>query len=300
MSKKSFIWIISIFITVVYSMDVLISDFLKRGLHKYYGIGQSNEIALLGHSHLMLGVDKPHLQEALDLGVSKYTREGVNVHDRLIMVKQLLSNDTALKTMIYGVDPWLFTGEGLSENSYNLFYPFLDDSEIEDYVRDKSGGLEYYTRKFISTSRYNEQLLVGAIRGHLGNWSNLKYGEIDTIKLNKELDSGTYRRINNSEENIRIFEETLTLLRQNRVVVILVNLPVIDKLRFVQKEEYNRTMNILRNLTSDSVYFVDFQEPWSHRYDLFYDPIHLNPIGQSMVTNELIKYLSLHYKEMKY
>ena len=291
MSKKSFILYIILFVFSLFIADSLINEFLEKGLNKYYGIGDDNEIALIGHSHLMLGLNKLQLEESLKKGVSKYTREGVNVSDRLIMIKQLLNQNSKLKTIIYGVDAWTFTGEGLSENSYKLFYPFLDEPTIDDYIYEKNDRLEYYTKKYLKSSRYNEQLISGAMRGYLKNWSNLKYGIVDTIKLEKKIDNQTYRKINNNPDNIRVLEETLSLLRENNINVILLNLPTIDKLTTIQQEDFNNTFRIFKNLTNDQVEFVDFQEPWSHRYDLFFDPIHLNPKGQSLITEELLKFL---------
>ena len=297
MSKKSFILSIVLFIFSLFLLDRLLNEFLEKGLNKYYGIGESNEIALIGHSHLMLGLNKLQIEEALKKGVSKYTREGVNVSDRLVMTKQLLKKNTNLKTVIYGVDAWTFTGEGLSENSYKLFYPFLDDPIIDDYVYNNSERVEYISKKYLKSSRYNEQLISGAMRGYLKNWTNLKYGIVDTLKLMKTIENQTFRKINNNSDNIRVLEETLSLLRENNINVILLNLPTIDKLTTIQKEDFNNTFRIFKNLTNDQVEFVDFQEPWSHRYDLFFDPIHLNPKGQSLITEKLIECLKFNDNE---
>ncbi len=35
----------------------------------------------------------------------------------------------------------------------------------------------------------------------------------------------------------------------------------------------------------------------SHRYELFFDPIHFNPIGLSTITEKLIEYLKISYNE---
>ena len=297
MSKKSFILSIVLFIFSLFLLDRLLNEFLEKGLNQYYGIGESNEIALIGHSHLMLGLNKLQIEDALKKGVSKYTREGVNVSDRLVMIKQLLKKNTNLKTVIYGVDAWTFTGEGLSDNSYKLFYPFLDNPIIDDYVYNNSERVEYISKKYLKSSRYNEQLISGAMRGYLKNWTNLKYGIVDTLKLMKTIENQTYRKINNNSDNIRVLEETLSLLRENNINVILLNLPTIDKLTTIQQEDFNNTFRIFKNLTNDQVEFVDFQEPWSHRYDLFFDPIHLNPKGQSLITEKLIEYLKFNDNE---
>lgn len=293
MSKKSFILYITLFVTLFIVADKCVGAFLENGLNKYYGIGETNEIAVVGHSHLMLGVDKLQLEKALNIGVSKYTREGVNVSDRLVMIKQLLNKNPNLKTVIYGVDAWTFTGEGLSKNSYKLFYPFLDDSSIDGYVANHSDRLDYMTKKYIASSRYNEQLVSGAMRGYFGKWDNLKYGTVDTLKLIKTIKNNTYRKINNNKNNIETFKETITLLKENKIKIILLYVPTIDKLQFVQQDSFDETIKLFEEQTDDYVTFVNFQEPYSHNYDLFYDPIHLNPKGQKQITEELITFLKL-------
>ncbi|MFK7833716.1 MAG: hypothetical protein AB8B52_10600 [Winogradskyella sp.] len=294
MSKKPFILNIILFVFLFVIADSALGSFLENGLNKYYGIGESNEIALVGHSHLMLGIDKVQLEVALKKGVSKYTREGVNVNDRLIMIKQLLNNNKNLKTVIYGVDAWTFTGEGLSENSYKLFYPFLDNANIDFYVREHTDRLDYMTKKYIHSSRYNEQLIGGALRGYFKKWDNLKYGKVDTLKLVKTIKNESYRKINSNSVNIKLFKETITLLKQNNINIILLYVPTIDKLQDIQLDDFNKTIEIFENQTDDKVTFVNFQEPWSNRYDLFYDPIHLNPEGQKQITKELITFLKLN------
>jgi len=291
MSKKSFFIYLVLFVSTFFVADRVANVFLEEGLNQYYGIGDATEVALVGHSHLMLGIDKLQLEEALSNAVSKYTREGVNVNDRMIMINQLTDKNPNLKTIIYGVDAWTFTGEGLSKNSYKLFYPFLDDKNIEKYVYENSDRLDFISKKYIKSSRYNEQLLSGAMRGYLKKWDNLKYGIVDTLKLLKTIEKGTYRKINNNENNIKLFKETLELLKQKDIKVILLYVPTIDKLEKIQQEKFDKTIKIFRDQVSDKVEFVNLQEPWSNRYDLFYDPIHLNPKGQKQITAELIKYL---------
>ena len=52
-----------------------------------------------------------------------------------------------------------------------------------------------------------------------------------------------------------------------------------------------KSIKIFEEQVDSMVKFVNFQEPWSHSYELFYDPIHLNPLGQKQITAELISFL---------
>lgn len=294
MNKRTFLLTITVFIVLFLIMDRTVASILEKGLKTYYGLDDESELALVGHSHLMLGVDKVALEKQLGINVSKYTREGVNVSDRLVMIEQLLNTNHKIKTVIYGVDAWTFTGEGLSANSYKLFYPFFDDPTIDDYIKQHSSFSDYSSKKYIKTSRYNEQLIAGAMRGYLGKWDNLKYGTVDITKLKTQIQEESFRKVNNDQQNIEIFYKTLSLLKSRGIKVILLHVPTVDLLETYQQESFNETMAIFENVVDEDVAFLDLQEPWSSKYELFYDPIHLNPKGQEVITGALIDYLKTH------
>jgi len=282
-------------VVIFFACDTFLGYFLTKGLEKYYGLNTSSEVALVGHSHLMLGIDKSMLEKGLNKSVAKYTREGVNVSDRKIMVKQLLQHNPNLKTVIYGMDAWSFTGEGLSDNSYKLFYPFLEDNNVDTYVNNQADFSDYWVHKIIKTSRFNEGLINSSIRGYLDNWSNLKIGEVDTLQLKKEIALGRYRKIDNSVENVAILKETLAELESHNIEIILLYIPTIDLLNGAEKNKFKESISIIENLSKEfkNVKFISLLEPWSHDHSLFFDQIHLNPKGQKVITEELIKKLNL-------
>lgn len=75
----------------------------------------------------MLAINKGELEQSTGDKVAKYTREGVNIADRQIMLKHYFAVcKKKPELVVLSVDPWLFTGEGLSKNSFALFYPFMD------------------------------------------------------------------------------------------------------------------------------------------------------------------------------
>jgi hypothetical protein len=272
-------------------IDTIIGTILTEGLNRYYGLGSGATLALVGHSQTMLGVDKVVLEQELGLKVAKYTREGVNVADRQMMIKQLLADNKELTCIVYGVDSWLFTGEGLSKNSYALFYPFMDDPVIKAYVKEQTTPSEYLTHRWIKTSRFNEQLISGSFRGYLKNWSNLKYGHVNIQRLNESIQNNTFRKINTNTTNINIFVKTLDELRKSEVKVILVYIPTIDLLNEAAGPEFDRSIQFFQSMEIkfDNVMFLNYLEPYEHNHSLFYDPIHLNPEGQLEITNQLVK-----------
>jgi len=76
--------------------------------------------------------------------------------------------------------------------------------------------------------------------------------------------------------------------------VILLYVPTIDIVNQFEKYKFQETLEIFINFIKkyDNVDFVNFLEPFSHQHDLFFDPIHLNPKGQSVITDTLIKVLN--------
>lgn len=280
-----------LFLAFFFLLDFLVDQFLVEGLNRYYGLGQSSEIALVGHSHLMLGVDKTTLETETQRAVTKYTREGVNVADREMMIDQLLHKNNSLKLVVYGVDAWMFTGEGLSANSYKLFYPFMSQPEIETYVQSQSSPFDFWQHYLIKSSRYNEGLISGSFRGYLGNWSNLKLGVVDSLKLKKEIEEGNYRKINSTEENRSIFERSIKKLLDNNIKVVLLYVPTIALYNQAEQEKFTNEINYFQKLgaTMPGLYYFEYLTTYSQDYSIFFDPIHLNPKGQAMVTKQLVK-----------
>lgn len=288
---KKLLKIIGLTFLVFFIADALIGTSLTVGLEKYYGLNTDAEIALVGHSHMMLGVNKTMLENELNIPVANYTRAGVNIGDRHIMIRQLLNQNLKLKTVIYGVDGWSFTGEGLSVNSYALFYPFMGSKEVDQYVRSQASFSDYWMHKIVKTLSFDEALINSSLRGYLQNWSNLKSGEVDTVRLKKEIATGQFRRINNSNENIKILKQSIEELKSKNINVILLYVPTIDFYNQAEPKKFKETLEIIENFEQEfsNVRVLNYLEPFSHDYSLFFDHIHLNPKGQDLVTKQLLK-----------
>lgn len=93
------------------------------------------------------------------------------------MIRQYLESDCSdsLRICLYGVDLFTFTGQGLSQNSYQLFYPFMDNPSISNYIKAHATPTDYWLRKLVRTTRYNDDGIKNAsIRGWMNDWSNRK------------------------------------------------------------------------------------------------------------------------------
>ena len=296
MKLKTFILRVSIFLVVFFSIDFAISKILEKGIKIFYGLDSYSQILLIGHSELMLAVDKVRMEDELGYNLAKYTREGVNVADRLIMIKHYfdLPYSDSVKIVLYGVDQFLFTGEGLSINSYKLFYPFMDNRIIDEYVKlNAQNTFDYWSHKIVRTSRYTDVLVNAAFRGFMYNWDNFKVGTVDITPLKTDLKKNVGRSIKFEEENIKLFEETLDFLQQKGVRVLLINTPIVDLLNEAEPEKYAQILSMFKNYESQytNITFLNFNPEFSSDYSLFYDYIHLNKKGQEAVTDAIIREL---------
>lgn len=283
---------ILLFVLVFIGLDRGIGWLLNNGLNRYFGLNQHSEVLLIGHSHLMLAIDKSNFEKGIGLSVSKYCREGVNVADRYEMVKQYLSSpySDSLQVVLYGVDQFMFTGAGLSENSYKLFYPFIDEENMNEYIKESAGFSDYWVHKLICTTRYSDALINSAIRGYRYDWSNYKVGYLDVDALKEQIRKGQQRHIHFEQDLIDYFEKTLELLMQKGIKIILVNTPIAAPLNGYETEQYQKIISYFRAKADSSslIYYWDFNPQYSTQYELFFDPIHLNPLGQRVITKQII------------
>lgn len=290
MLKKILTVIISIICFIL--IDRSIGLILNTGLNRYFGLNQHSEVLLVGHSHLMLAVDKDAFENGIDKKVSKYCREGVNVADRFHMVKQYLDSpySDSLKIVIYGVDQFMFNPTGLSQNSYKLFYPFIDKYDIDEYIKSSTNKYDYWIHKLICSTRYSDALINSAIRGWLNNWENYKFGTLDIATLQKRINSGNERHILFDPELKQYFENTLDILKRHNIIIILVNTPIAKILNEYEPDKYEEMINYFKSLDKSSslIYYWDLNPEFSEDDELFYDAIHLNNTGQKVISNYII------------
>lgn len=278
-------------------LDNTVNWAMMRGVNNYYGLNQHSEILLIGHSHLMLATDKNRLEKELGMKVSKYCREGVNVSDKRMMVEHFLNSGYAdsLKYILYGVDLATFTGDGLSQNSYKLFYPFMDSKYVNEYIKGQTDGVDYWLHKLVKTTRFNDDgLKNSAIRGWLDNWDNFKTNTIDIDTYKIQLANGEERSVKMNELLIGQFIETINMITDRGINVLLVNTPTLDLLNQYEPDKYFEVMNWFYTLASNRelVEFLDFNPKYASDYSIFSDRLHLNNKGQQVITTELINYIN--------
>ena len=94
-----------------------------------------------------------------------------------------------------------------------------------------------------------------------------------------------------NKELMSKLNELIHMLTKRGIKVYLVNTPTLDTINHTQPENYKYIMEYYRKLANNNmVYFIDFTKHESN-YELFFDPLHLNVNGQTLVTDSLIQFL---------
>ena len=287
------IWFgICISILSFFLIDYSLSWAIDKGLDKYFGLDKNAEILLIGHSHLMLATDKVGMEHETGLKVAKFCREGIDVIARKKMIEYYVSlpNKDSLQYVLYGVDLYSFQPAGLSANAHTLFYPFMDNPAMDEYIKNMDTPINYWSHKIIRTSRYSDALINSAIRGYMNNWTNYKSGHLDIEETRKNLNNYN-RTIAFDSVMIKEFETTLSMLTDRGIHVILVNTPTIYELNQKDNVGYEKIISYFENLSdnNESIEFWDLNPIFSKEYELFFDMIHLNDQGQQVINDELCK-----------
>lgn len=271
------------------------SSFLAHGLERGYGMDKPVDILCVGHSHTALGIDGPGLSDRLGLRVAKFALNGANAADRLIMIRHFLETQSSnVELIVYDVDAHTFTGQGLSLNSYALFYPYMDTISARDYVRRAAPFSTYWMRRLVRLSRFDLNSCNASLRGWLRIDSNFKRGTVDLARLRKDIDRGEIRPISFDQECIDCVEQTLDFIASKGIHCVLAYIPTVDVFNQAEPEKYNRAIAMLKSYADryDTVTFLDYNVLFAHRHELFFDPIHLNAEGRAVVTEQLAQDLA--------
>jgi hypothetical protein len=286
-----FAWKAILLVVLFLAVDRGVGLFLTSGLKTYYGLDRPAEILCIGHSQTVLGIDKVELEKRLGMKVAKYAVEGANTADRFVMLRHYLSeHPKSVRAVLMGVDAHLFAGAGLSSASYTLLFPFIDDPEVRPYIKANcKTGFEYWLRRVLMSTRFGEMPLSLAIRGHTRNWANLKFGKVNIPNLEKDIGDGRFRRIAFVADNLRVFAQTLRYARERDIQVVLVYIPTVDVLNHVEPQLHRKAVSIFQSYAAadPGIVFLDYNQDYENRHELFFDSIHLNPQGQDLVTNRL-------------
>jgi len=296
--SRTFVIKICCFLILFAGLDYLFSSLALTGLEKYFGLDRPADILCIGHSHTVLGIDQPLLEKLTGKRVSVYAREGAGIRDRAVMLDQYFRRFPKSRPIIlYDVNPRLFNATGLSENSYALFFPSLDEPEVAAYIREcHPGRSSLLFRKHIRLCRYNDVTLRFSLRGWFDNRENLKTNRITEEVIGRVIRDSIYSDIRPDQGCVAVFDRTLARCVRQGCTVVLLNIPNIDVIR-ADTSLKNQVLRRFQQADSSrrQILYLDYTPAFSSRYELFSDPLHLNREGQRIFTEQLAKDLDSVY-----
>lgn len=280
-----------LFLALFWCLDRGTGWALFRGLERYYGMDVPAQVLCVGHSQVVLGIDKVALESALGVPVAKFAIEGANTADRDMMIRYYLRRQPgSVRTIVYGVDAHTFTGSGLSSSSYRLLFPFIGDDEVRGFIRRNCASrFEFLLRVALCSPRYNELTISLAVRGWLHNWANYKPGKVNIDVLRQQIQEGRFRRIALDKENIREFMGIVESVTGRGTQLLLVYIPTVDVFNRAEPQKFDKVIAFFTELASKNrgVAFLNYNPRFEARHELFRDRIHLNRAGQREVTAQL-------------
>ena len=270
-------------------VNILCLKLFNHGLKQYYCLWPA-DILVIGHSMSEMAIDRDLLEELSGHSVAKYCMNGTSIPDRLVMIRHYIeSTGHKPKAILYDIGPRSFSG-GLAVNSHALFYPFINESPtVAKYVRDSSSFKEYWLKNLIPLSRYDDSRIGAVIRGYRHDWKNRSVKQLNIELFKRQLAKGSFWKVQLNPGTQAVFEETLEFLEKEDIRLFLVHLPNVDLLNNAEPEKSAAALNYIKDAISrhPNVTFIDANSAFESRYELFIDPLHLNPKGQSEVTKYL-------------
>lgn len=265
---------------------------LKYGLDKGMGLNEHSKVLIVGHSQLMMGLDKSMIEETLECKVTKHTRTGVGIGVRMMMTDMYIDSkySDSLKCAVLAVDPFSFNDEGLSQNSFMLFYPWMDDSYVDEFIRRSTDNVTFWGHKIFRLSRYSDDLIKQSFRGWKNDDRNYKTTYL-TDEIYERGKDKWERPIKFNQPLMHNLEETINHITSKGIHVVLLQSPSYYKLTENQQEKYKKILDYFQSLTNKFplVSFIDYDQIYNRQSNLFFDPLHLNVEGQELMTKRLIE-----------
>jgi hypothetical protein len=192
--------------------------------------------------------------------------------------------------VVYDVDGYTFTSEGLASNVYSQFFPYMDEPEMSGFIRDcGASASDLAKRELLRSLRYGDRLIWQAVRGYASYRANLKIGRLDPARVKRQIADNRVRRPKIDLDNVHCFEQAMETVLSHGSKFVMIYVPTTDLINSVDGPVQGRVVDMLRTYasTKKGVYFFDYNRDCESRYDLFSDPVHLNREGQRVVSEKL-------------
>jgi len=290
-----------ILVMLIFSSDRLIAFCLKNGLIRKYGLNSGAKVLCVGHSHTEMGVDAEIISKMIAVPVAKYSTSGADTTVRLAMLRHYFSlHPKSTSVVVYDVASNMFNSTAIGSNAYKLFYPFMGDSVMKDFLWSSAHSREeYFSRYLVAILRYNSpsasglpSILNEAVYGLLGKktffYDRISSKQVDRYVAKKRKESSQGRGLVIIPGARKAFEETIDFITSQGIRLVLVYIPTINLPTDIN-QDYRQFVEMMKSYTAknDKVVYLDYKELYGDRYELFCDPEHLNRAGQKLVSEKI-------------
>jgi hypothetical protein len=288
---RKFVVKLLLFLALVLAISEAGAAILRRGVFRYFGIDRPVDLLIIGHSHAIRGIDERILSTGTGMRVAKFALPGTNIFEHQAMVKLYFRlHPQAQTTVLYDVHGFSFSHLKISKNSAVLFYPFMDDPDMDRYLFGAAPNwLEYAARKYVKLLRYNNhEVLAFALRGYLGHGDDAMYGKMKEPTLPSNIPEEKRIRVDRAE--VACFEDTLAFLRGHGELV-LVAIPTTFLVNGADRDRHNRVIAMFHEYAANGnrVHFIDYNPAYEHKYEFFFDEVHLNRLGRDALSRNLVQ-----------
>jgi hypothetical protein len=286
-----------VLLLLFFLVDYLISLVLFNDLNKPFNLDHHPEILINGSSMSGSGFNTWEIEDRTSKHIAAYIREGVSVVDRQAMIDHFFDlYPEGIETVIYEVNPVLLSGIKTAANVYTHFYPFMDDSTMNQYIKERATPREYYIHKLIRTTRFNSRSFIGFFAGIIGFSGNVKTNSLDEGMLRPLIAEKGKDEVIINDANREVFEETMTTILSRHASVLLVMMPMhYIKLQTFDEDGYKKLDKYFSEYarSRNHIEFLDLNQD-SMIYDAgnFSDPLHFNVNGAQQITNIISDYIN--------
>jgi hypothetical protein len=296
MDYKTFLKRAVLLTILFFLLDLIISVILLNGLNKYRGINQRPDILINGSSMSLSAFDKVEIESLTQFKIANYSHEGASIDARLAMIDYFFrENPSSLKTVIYEVNPLIFSSVQTADNVYTIFYPYLDDRFMNRFVKERASKKEYLTNKIIRTKRFDSRVIPDVLRGYISSYKNIRTATLDTVMILPMADQWDKIEVLMEKSKIDVFENTMDAISSHNCNIILVMMPMYHyKFRTFNRDGYNRLCGYFINYSQSHqhIRFLDLnQDGLIDNFKYFSDPVHINVNGQQLISRIISTYL---------
>jgi hypothetical protein len=269
-----FVLKLMVFLLLFVILDFSTSKLMLRGLNKFYEFNCNPKILINGSSMSLAGFNKSELEKKTNQKISLYAKEGVGVEDRLAMLEHFFSeHPNTVKIAIYEINPLLFSNKLTAANVYSIFYPFMDNKAIDQYIYKRADRMDYLVHKY-------DNLKTVSLNPAASYFKKSEENKIQ-VELNKD--------------KVVAFEKSIRLLEKNKVKTVVVMMPIYyQKQLMFDSLSYKRFVSYFKEcsaLNKNVSYFDANTDSFSRNALLFSDLVHLNREGQRKITEIFGEYL---------